>query len=74
MQGVPKDRVTIYTNVIRTGEELEASRGRDVVYTQPNNPELEHQLHMMQSWGHLAQARETWHRYMKNALNLTLRG
>ncbi len=66
MTGVPKDRVTIFTNIPRSEDELAAADGRTTIVVKPHKPELEKQLHMMQSWSHLVRVRESWDRFMKN--------
>lgn len=66
MRAVPRNRITIYTNVERSSDELQAARGRRVVVVKPHDPELEKHLVWMQSWSHLVRVRETWDRYMKD--------
>lgn len=66
LRGVPKDRVAIYTNVVRAVQELVGARGRPVVVVRPAKPDLERQLDLMQSWSHLVRVRETWDRFMKD--------
>jgi hypothetical protein len=66
MGAVPSDRVALFTNVERVGDELNAAQGRSVVAVQPNKPELEKHLSWMQSWSHLVRVRETWDRYLRD--------
>lgn len=66
MHAVPSNRITIYTNVERAPEQLQAARGRRVVVVEPHEPDLEKHLTWMQSWSHLVRVRETWDRYMKD--------
>lgn len=66
MSGVPKERITIFTNAKRSAAELVAANGIETVVTQPNKPALEKQIRMMQSWSHLVRVRETWDRTMKD--------
>lgn len=66
MTAIPKDRLTIFTNKPRDDNHLKAARGRETVVVQPHRPELEQQLHMMQSWSHLVRVRESWDRVMKH--------
>jgi hypothetical protein len=66
MQGVPLNRVALFTNVERTPEDSIAARGRDVVVAQPHDPSLEKALVKMQSWSHLVRLRESWDRFMRD--------
>ncbi|KAI0567477.1 Fringe-like protein [Gracilaria domingensis] len=66
MTAVPQDRLTIFTNAPRNEDELKAARGRQVAVVQPNKPELEQRLSLMQSWSHLVRVRESWDRAMKD--------
>lgn len=66
MTAVPQDRLTIFTNVERNADEMQAAGVRDVAVVKPHQPELEKRLPLMQSWSHLVRVRESWDRTMKN--------
>lgn len=66
MQGVPRNRIAIYTNVPREPQDLTAARGHNVFVVQPTKPELEKRLTWMQSWSHLVRLKESWDRFMRN--------
>ncbi|CAN8075882.1 unnamed protein product [Agarophyton chilense] len=66
MTAVPQDRLTIFTNAPRNEDEMKAARGRQVAVVQPNKPELEQRLSLMQSWSHLVRVRESWDRALKH--------
>lgn len=64
MTAVPHDRIIVYTNQPRNHDEMQAARGRLTAVVHPNEPQLEQQLGMMQSWSHLVRVRETWDRVL----------
>lgn len=66
MTAVPQDRIILFTNAKRTGNDLVAANGRSVAVVEPHRPELEQHLSMMQSWSHLVRTRESWDRVMKH--------